>query len=478
MPTIAAMRPLKLVRSRLLQLTALVSLTALGVYATGPSAAGQAGTSQAAAASSAETPPHVLVISIDGLKPEVYTKPGGPAVPTLRRLAAEGAFARGVVGVFPTVTYPSHTTMITGVPPVVHGIYNNRILDPEARSNAAWYWYARDIQAPTLPGAVRARGLRVAEVNWPVTVGADVDFLVPEFGRSMHRESLTLLSALSKPTTLLDDVQAALGKELPWPLTDAARVDIASWIIRIHRPHLLLLHIFETDDAQHEKGPGSPEARRAIEDADRNVARLLEAVDAAGIRARTNIIVVSDHGFLPLGQQLQLNALFKREGWLETDASGRVTKWDVYAHPSGGSAFVFMKNPGDTALRDRVRAALDKVAADQANGVERILGSDDLRTSGADPRASFAVDMRTGFYTAAGHDQLLVPTLSKGGHGFHPSRADLHATLIMAGPQVPKAGDLGVVRMTQLAPTIASWFSVGLSPKADAPLPVGARSAR
>ena len=195
----------------------------------------------------------------------------------------------------------------------------------------------------------------------------------------MHRESLTLLSALSKPATLLDDVQASLGKELPWPLTDAARVDIASWIIRVHRPHLLLLHIFETDDAQHEKGPGSPEALRAIEDADRNVARLLEAVDGAGIRARTNIIVVSDHGFLPLGQQLQLNALFKREGWLETDAAGRITKWDVYAHPSGGSTFVLLKNPGDTALRDRVRAALDKVAADQANGVERILGSDDLR---------------------------------------------------------------------------------------------------
>ena len=99
-----------------------------------------------------DAPPHVVMISIDGLKPEAYTQPGPADVPTLRKLAAEGAFARGVVGIFPTVTYPSHTTLITGVTPAVHGIYNNRILDAEDRSDAGWYWYARDITAPTLPG--------------------------------------------------------------------------------------------------------------------------------------------------------------------------------------------------------------------------------------------------------------------------------------------------------------------------------------
>ena len=273
--------------------------------------------------------PRVVVISIDGLKPENYTKPGGTEVPTLRALAAQGAYARGVVGVFPTVTYPSHTTMITGLPPAAHGIYNNRILDPADRSNAAWYWYARDIAAPTLTGAVQGRGLRVATVYWPVTVGADVDFLVPEFARSTHRESLTLLRALSKPATLLDDVEAARREPFPYPLNDAARTDIAAWIIRAHRPHLLLLHIFESDDAQHVHGPASPEAVDAIAGADRNVARILAALDEAGLRARTNIVVLSDHGFLPLGRQLQLNALFKQEKLLDVDVQGRISRWDA-----------------------------------------------------------------------------------------------------------------------------------------------------
>ena len=78
----------------------------------------------------------MVVISIDGLKPSTYTADGPSKVPTLRRLAREGAYAEGVIGVTPTVTYPSHTTMISGVLPAVHGIYNNRILDPEEISNA------------------------------------------------------------------------------------------------------------------------------------------------------------------------------------------------------------------------------------------------------------------------------------------------------------------------------------------------------
>jgi predicted AlkP superfamily pyrophosphatase or phosphodiesterase len=411
-----------------------------------------------------------VVISIDGLKPEVYTKPVGPAVPTLRKLAAQGAFARGVVGVFPTVTYPSHTAMITGLPPAEHGIYNNRILDPEERSNAAWYWYARDITAPTLIGGARGRGLRVATVYWPVTVGADVDFLVPEFARSTHRESLTLLRALSKPSTLLDDVEAARGEPFPYPLNDTARTDIAAWILRVHRPHLLLLHIFESDDAQHAHGPGSPEAAKAIEGADRNVARILAAIDEAGIRARTNVIVLSDHGFLPVGRQLQLNALFKHEKLLETDARGRITKWEAYFHPSGGSGFVFLANPNDEALQKRVRSLLETTAGNPSNGIERVVLTDELRKIGADPRASFAVDMREGFYTGAAVDSLVAASGSEGGHGFFPTRPDLHASLIMAGPDVPKAGDLGIVRMTQIGPTIARWFGVALSPKADTPL--------
>jgi len=410
--------------------------------------------------------PHVIVISIDGMKPETYTQPHLAQVPTLQRLAARGVFANGVIGVLPSLTFPAHTTLITGVPPAVHGIYNNRILDPENRLYGAWYWYSRDIKAPTLTGVLRAHGFTTAAVSWPASVGLDVDYLVPEFSP----QSLAELGPLSKPATLLDEVQIAREQKLPWPLTDAARADIAAWIFRTHRPNFMLLHLEATDTAQHDRGPRSPEALAALAAADRHVATVLDAVDAAGLRADTNVVIVSDHGFVAAGQRLELNTLFKAEGWLQVDELGRVTQWEVYFQASGGSGFVFLKNPDDLKIRKRVRAMLDAVASDPANGVERVFSTEDLRAVGADPRASFAVDMRSGFYAGGGSSALIVQATGRGGHGNDPSRPDLHASLIMAGPLVPRAGGLGVVRMTQIAPTIAAWFGVHLSRKADEPL--------
>lgn len=166
----------------------------------------------------------VILISIDGLMPSSYTM-SGSQVPNLRMLARDGVWAEGVIGVLPTVTFPSHTTLITGVEPAVHGIVDNRILDPENRSDGAWFYYARDIKVPTLPMAARARGLRAAAVTWPATVGMDLDYVVPEYFRSDHEENLSMLKALTTPRTLLEAVENTRGKTSGWPQTDRDRTD-------------------------------------------------------------------------------------------------------------------------------------------------------------------------------------------------------------------------------------------------------------
>jgi hypothetical protein len=113
---------------------------------------------------------------------------------------------------------------------------------------------------------------------------------------------------------------------------------------------------------------------------------------------------------------------------------------------------------------------LQGMAAEPANGILTLWTEDDLRKLGAEPRASFGIDLRNGFYSGGGHDALLTKPASKGGHGFAPTRQELHASLIMRGPDVGRPGNLGVVRMTQIGPTIASWLQVALSDKADIPL--------
>jgi predicted AlkP superfamily pyrophosphatase or phosphodiesterase len=408
----------------------------------------------------------VIMISIDGLMPKSYLDPASPAS-NLRALAKSGVWADGVIGVLPTVTFPSHTTLITGVEPAVHGIFDNRIFDPENRSGGAWYYYARDIEVPTLPMAARSRGLRAAAVTWPVTVGMDIDYLAPEYDRSDHPEGLTMLRALSSPRTLLDAVETTRGKPLGWPQNDRDRTDITLFMLKTFDPHVLLLHLIELDDAQHNYGPGSPEAQTTLANVDSLVGEIVAQVKASGHADRTTIAIVSDHGFLPLKTMLQPNAAFKREGLLTVNESGRVTQWQAYFHSSGGSGYVYVKDP---AQAGRVRQLLDSLKQDPNNGIRALWTRADLEAKGSHPDATFGLDVIDGFYTGAGHDVLVKPSMSKGGHGFDPERTALHASLIMSGPAVRARGSLGVVRMTQIAPTLASILGVGLSPGAGRPL--------
>lgn len=412
--------------------------------------------------------PRVILISIDGLMPSAYLDPALAArTPTLRALAAEGVWAEGLVGVLPTVTYPSHTTLITGVPPARHGIYDNQIFDPEARSNGAWYWYADAIRVPTLPMAARARGLRAAAVTWPVTIGMDLDAVAPEYIGSKHEESLSMLRVLSQPRDLIRSAEAARGRPFSWPQNDRDRTDLALHMLKTHDPHVLLLHLIELDSAQHTFGPGSSESLDTLARIDALVGEVRGAVRAAGRADRTTIAVVSDHGFLPVRHMVQPNAAFKQAGLLTVNERGTVASWRAYYHASGGAGFVYVK---DAADRARVGTLLDELAANPANGIRAVWNAAQLAERGAHPDAAFGLDVVDGFYSGGGHDVLVKPASSKGGHGFAPERPALHASFVMAGAAVQRRGSVGTITMTQVAPTLAAILDVQLAPDAAAPI--------
>lgn len=427
----------------------------------------------AATAQNADAP-RVILISIDGLMPSAYTDPSLAAyTPNLRALKAQGVWADGVVGVLPTVTYPSHTTLITGVDPARHGIFDNAIVDPEGRSNGAWYSYAESITVPTLPMAARARGLRAGAVTWPATIGMDLDYLAPEYLGARHPQSLSMLRVLSSPRDLLSQVETARGKPFSWPQDDRDRTDISTFILKTYDPHVFLLHLIELDGAQHDFGPGAPEALQTLKRVDAYVGEIVAAVTESGRADRTTITVASDHGFLPVSRQLQVNAALKQAGLLTVNAAGAVTDWRAYFHSSGGSGYVIVK---DAAAEAQVASLLADLKRDPANGIREIWDRAALKARGAHPDAAFGLDVIDGFYSGRGHDVLIKPSTSKGGHGFAPDRAALHSSLIMAGPAVRRRGSLGVVKMVQIGPTLARILDVGLAPDAGQPLTIDGHS--
>ena len=115
--------------------------------------------------------PRVVLLSVDGLDPRYLRDCDriGLKIPNLRRLMREGEWAGGVVGEVPTVTWPLHTSMITGVAPAVHGIEANQ------------RWEYSLIKVKTIWDDVRANSRTSAAITWPVTVDAPITWNLPEY---------------------------------------------------------------------------------------------------------------------------------------------------------------------------------------------------------------------------------------------------------------------------------------------------------
>jgi predicted AlkP superfamily pyrophosphatase or phosphodiesterase len=432
----------------------------------------------------------VLMISVDGLKPEYVfeAEQRGLKIPYLRSLLTNGAYADGVIGVWPTVTYPSHTTLVTGVSPAEHGIFSNAEFDPEQHFKESWFWYADQIRVPTLWQVAHAAHLTTASVGWPVTVGAtDIDFLIPEYWRisgptkDLNPSDRYLIAALSRPVGLLAEMQKTLGPYLMANDTslpgDEIKMRFAIDILRRHRPAFMTIHLSSLDDAQHGHGVFSTEANRDLEAIDGMLAELAATAHAASPAAI--VAIVSDHGFTALTHRVNLLIPFLRAGLVTTTTDPitqlpKLSSWKAQPWASGGMAAIMLHDPADRGTEQAVGQLLQSLAVDPNNGIARIDGRAEIKRHGAFPDAAFIVVMKPGFYAAASltGDLLSDFPAGHGGHGFAPEFPEMNAAFFIAGAGIAHARDLGVIDMRQIAPTLAQMLSVGVSVGNHVPLNV------
>src|SRR5579863_4312390 len=413
----------------------------------------------AAAAQNAPQAPLLVMLSVDGMRPDYVTAADahGAKIPNLRRFLKEGTYAEGVQGVIPTVTYPSHTTLVTGVWPAKHGILANTVFDPLQKNHERWYWYAEDIRAPTLWDAAAQAGRTTARIQWPVTVGAHITWNIPEFWRAGTEDDAKLLRAVSTPGLLAEaekEIGPFLGGIDASVEADGRRAKYAQWILEKKHPQLLLLHVIALDHVEHDTGPFSAEAIAILERLDTAIGSVRETAERLA-PGRAYIAVVSDHGFAKTDTQLDLFAAF-REAKLFTVEKGKIVDWRAMPWVTGGSAAIMLKNPGDSATLTQVRELLARVASDPANGIDRVLDAEELHKRGGYPPASFFVGLKPGWKTGNALDgPLLAKTKPGGTHGEMPDLPDLRAAFFVVGPGVPHAHALGVIDMRDIAPTLA-----------------------
>jgi predicted AlkP superfamily pyrophosphatase or phosphodiesterase len=421
----------------------------------------------------------VLMISVDGLKPEYVLEADahGLKIPFLRGMLRDGAYARGVNGVWPTVTYPSHATLLTGVAPAEHGIYNNLEFDPKNTFANAWFWYAQQIRVPTLWQAAHEAKLSTASIGWPVSVGATaVDFLIPEYWRvarltDVDPSDALLAAALSRPEELLQNMQARLGPYMrgndPSPPGDEIKTRFALDILKTQKPNFMTIHLSSLDEQQHGHGPFSAEANADLEMLDGRLAQLFAASRANDPKAIA--LVVSDHGFVQITHKVNLMQPFLRAGLLQSGGLWKAQPWS-----GSGMAAVMLHDPADSQTQAQVRALLQAMQADPSNGIAAVLERDAIKQHGAFPDASFLIVMKLGYYALADATSPLLSDVqgTVGSHGFSPEYPEMRAAFFIAGRGIARGRDLGLIDMRQIAPTVAQLLGVHLRSASQAPLAV------
>lgn len=421
-----------------------------------------------------------LVISIDGLDARYLLRADeyGLKIPTLRRLMREGVVAP-VIGVYPSVTYPSHTTIVTGATPARHGIVNNTLFEPPPmKPTGSWFWFARDIKADTLWDAAARRGLSVGLVSWPVSTGAG-DWNVPEIwspGKSPF-ESRDTVREYARPRGLVEEVERAdpeLFKNLTPDEGDDMRTRFAEYIIAHKRPQLMLVHLFDLDHFEHSYGPFTSQAFTTLEKVDGYIGRLLAAVERAGLLSETAVFIVSDHGFMAISRTFNPLIVLEQAGLVKIapDADGRrrIIEWRALPYISGGSCAIILRDNQDQEALRRAREAFRPY---EQQGILRIIDRSELERLGANPRAAFALEAAEGYAFGGGlTGETITPSLNRGTHGYLPTLPDYRASLIIAGAGLARRGRIDEINMTRIGPTIARSLGLELRGSEAPPIPL------
>jgi predicted AlkP superfamily pyrophosphatase or phosphodiesterase len=391
------------------------------------------------------------------MHPDFYRRPKelGSRLPNIAALAGAGASADAMESVYPSTTYPAHATLVTGVLPCVHGIYSHLAsLDP-TKAARPWHWFAQAIRVPTLWSAASARGLRTAAVSWPISAGAPIDFNLPEIWNPAAPDPHGDFATVARHATpgLFEELARVLPHSLQTAGPDRMRGEAALHLWEERRPDLLLVHFVGYDHQAHHFGPRSGEAIAALEDVDAEVGRLRDAT--SGDDALT-FAVLSDHGFLPVEKEIAPLVILREEGLFGSNGEGKPELRHLGAVQAGGSFAVFWLETPTTAEQRALACSLGRLK--ETGAVAEVVDRAKLDALGSDPDAEWMVDAAPGFCFSNRFEGPAVAGSAddRGTHGHLPTRQGMEASFIIAGSGVAPGKNLGRIKLTDVAPTLAA----------------------
>lgn len=414
---------------------------------------------------------HVIVISNDALVYEdIETL---KKLPTFAKIWDQTARVNKVRSVYPTVTYPCHTTMATGVYPDRHGIVNNetpRLME----ESSAWHHFHRDVKAPDVFDAAKAAGLTTAAVFWPVTGNhPSIDYLINEYWPQTPEETQVecFENSGSSPEVIEKVVRPNLPRQVnrTHPYCDDFIYSCACDMIRHFKPNLLMIHPANIDAYRHWTGMFSDRVTHGLHEIDDWMRGIIKATQDAGIYDDTDFVLVSDHGQINIVRNLAINAVLAERGLIDVDENGDIRDFVAFAKSSGMSAQVYLKNPEDEEALHLTHQVLEQLKEDGLYGISRVYTAQEAREE-EHLAGGFSFVLETDDYTAF-HNGWKRPFVRKKNltdyrhgnatHGYHPDKGP-QPTLFAFGPHIRAGAVIEKANLVDEAPTIARLLGIDL----------------
>lgn len=403
----------------------------------------------------------VVVVSLDGFPAFALKDPRLP-IPTLRRLAREGVVADSMQPVNPTVTWPNHTTIVTGVEPSVHKVLFNGLLTFPKKDSPPKIEPWRDknsmVHSPTVYDVAHDAGLTTAQVDWVAIYNArTIDWKFPELPDPDGEIEQALIA---DGIVTAEQLQTFEDSSQAWQ--DEIWTDAAVKILIEHRPNLLLLHLLTLDDVNHAYGPMNQASLTAMAYLDSQVNRILQVLERPDFATRSTLIIVSDHGFRAYRHAIHANSLLQEKG-IVTSVNGWF-KGDAFAVPEGGVAMVYVTTRASKAqLITKMKSIYSR-----AEGIESIYEVEDFASLGlptpkdSDQAPDMILAAKPGYFFSGDPGKPFVTDAVGGTHGYLNSDPQMQAIFLAWGVGIPRGIQLGSITNRDVAPTIAKLLGLAL----------------
>ena len=406
---------------------------------------------------------HLIVISYDAFSEDNWEM--AKNLPNLSKLIKSGSYSTKLKSVYPTLTYVVHTSLVTGVYPDKHGIIHNNPFQPFIEEkNQKWYWFRKNIKAPTIYDALKNNNMSSAGILWPVTGKSSIKYNLPEIvAINGENQALKVLKNGSPFFCLNMELKyGKIRKGVRQPYLDNFSTMCAIDTIKRKKPNLLLLHLIDLDDAKHKYGTDSSEVEEAIKRMDKRLGQIINAVEEAGMWEDAVFIVVGDHGQFNVRYKVHLNNILKEENLIFEDNGSM--QWRAYFQSCGGSAYLHIRKD-DKEAEKSVLEVLKKIMEKDQYGIDALYYREELNSLHIDKTIQYMVEAKQGYSFDDNLHKTTIEDLEEESmkyatHGYLPDKDNYRCNLIISGDKIRKEHELGPVEMVDIAPTMAKILGI------------------